>query len=321
MIDTAKAKGGKIVRFASLCGGLPAPEVAGSNPIGYKFSWSPKGVLQAARNSSRYMESGKLVEVAGPDLLASSKPLMMNNAFAFEVLPNRDSTAFATLYGCADTPSFFRGTLRYQGFCSRMLAIARLGLLEPGPVANLKKAAKETSCKQWLAQYLGAKADDKALQSAISSRLGDKVAEGLGFLAWLGLTGDGPLPAAAVVDSPLDVVSLLLRRTETEYAPGERDMVVMQHELVVQPKGNGPCEKHTATLVDYGIPKGDTSMSRTVGITAAICAQLVLDGPSAFGVGIQRPLTKAWYDPVLSNLEAEGISLQEKMELIPNAKL
>jgi hypothetical protein len=119
-----------------------------------------------------------------------------------------------------------------------------------------------------------------------------------------------------VTDSPLDVTSQLLQRSETAYAPGERDMVVMQHELIVQPKEGGPLERHTATLVDYGIPNGDTSMARTVGLTAAICAQLVLDEPAVFGVGIQRPLRKEWYEPVLSKLKAEGISLQDKMEVI-----
>jgi len=315
MIDGVKAKGGRVVSFSSLCGGLPAPEVAGSNPIGYKFSWSPKGVLQAARNPSRYRENGKLVEVAGPDLLASAKPLMLNNAFAFDVLPNRDCTAFADLYTLADAPSFFRGTFRYRGFCSRMLAVARLGLLEPGPVANLK-TAKADSCQHWLAQLLGVEEGEMTMQATLRSRLGDAFEEGAGFLSWLGLTGDGPLPAGATVDSPLDVISLLLRRSETEYAPGERDMVVMQHELIVQPREGGPQERHTATLVEFAVPNGETAMARTVGLTAAICAQLVLDEASTFGVGVQRPLQKEWYNPVLAKLEGEGIAMQDKVEMI-----
>ncbi|CAK9013355.1 unnamed protein product [Durusdinium trenchii] len=57
MIDTARSTGSEILRFASLCGGLPSPEAAGSNPIGYKFSWSPRGVLVASQNSARFKES------------------------------------------------------------------------------------------------------------------------------------------------------------------------------------------------------------------------------------------------------------------------
>ena len=52
LIKGLQARGGKITRFISLCGGLPAPEAA-DNPIGYKFSWSPIGVLRAATNVSQ----------------------------------------------------------------------------------------------------------------------------------------------------------------------------------------------------------------------------------------------------------------------------
>jgi len=55
-------EGGKIVSFMSYCGGLPAPE-ANTNPLGYKFSWAPKGVLKAAGNGAKYMKDGKIIEV------------------------------------------------------------------------------------------------------------------------------------------------------------------------------------------------------------------------------------------------------------------
>jgi saccharopine dehydrogenase (NADP+, L-glutamate forming) len=58
-IDEVHAKGGKILSFVSFCGGLPAPE-ASNNPLGYKFSWSSRGVLLALRNSARYYKDGKV---------------------------------------------------------------------------------------------------------------------------------------------------------------------------------------------------------------------------------------------------------------------
>lgn len=324
MIDAATAGGqGRVLGFSSLCGGLPAPEAAGSSPLGYKFSWSPKGVLLAARNAARFRHEGQLYEVPGDDLLAHSKPMTLNNAFAFDVLPNRDSTAFAKLYGLADAPSFYRGTLRYQGFCQRMLALARLGLLESGPRAELKAAADERLplCK-WLARLLGASpADGKpALREAVRSRLGSDCAQlGLEFVTWLGLLGDEPVPEDIPADSPVDVVAQLLQRQEMAYQPGERDMVVMRHELTVE-RSDGALEKRVATLVEYGEPKGHTAMARTVGLTAAICAQLVLDSPQRFGVGVQRPLRAEWYEPVLRVLEGEGIAMEERTEILREAQ-
>jgi saccharopine dehydrogenase-like NADP-dependent oxidoreductase len=59
MIEEVHSKGGKIISFVSYCGGLPAPE-ASNNPLGYKFSWSSRGVLLALRNSARFWKDGKV---------------------------------------------------------------------------------------------------------------------------------------------------------------------------------------------------------------------------------------------------------------------
>lgn len=59
MIDEVHAAGGKVLSFLSYCGGLPAPEDS-DNPLGYKFSWSSRGVLLALRNSARYWKDGKV---------------------------------------------------------------------------------------------------------------------------------------------------------------------------------------------------------------------------------------------------------------------
>ena len=59
IIDEVKHEGGKILSFSSVCGGLPAPE-ASDNPLGYKFSWSPRGVLAAGLNPSKYLYNGKV---------------------------------------------------------------------------------------------------------------------------------------------------------------------------------------------------------------------------------------------------------------------
>merc|ERR1712146_787570 len=98
---------------------------------------------------------------------------------------------------------------------------------------------------------------------------------------------------------------------ETAYAKEERDMVFMKHDLVLRSKADQALRRQSATLVEYGQPGGDTAMSRTVGITAAICVQLILDSPEGFGTGIQRPLQRKWYEPVLAKLEEEGICMQE----------
>jgi saccharopine dehydrogenase-like NADP-dependent oxidoreductase len=256
-------------------------------------------------------------------LLAHAKPFTLNNAFSFDVLPNRDCTSFAELYGLVDAPSFFRGTLRYKGFCERMLAVSRIGMLEPS-----RPDCKSATClRDWLAQLLGLQpgAPQAEVRAAVQKRLeeGDQEKDGkafavlgLEFVGWLGLLSDAPMPQGASTESPIDVLAKLLQREETAYKPGERDMCVMRHELDVE-RHDGVRERRTATMIEYGEPGGHTAMSRTVGLTAAICAQLVLDGPDRFGVGVQRPLRPEWYNPVLQQLEVEGIQMEESTEELP----
>src|ERR1035437_7178928 len=67
IIDTIHGKGGKVEEFYSLCGALPAPESA-DNPMKYKFSWSPKGVILASRNSAYYLKKGRKIYIEPSDL-------------------------------------------------------------------------------------------------------------------------------------------------------------------------------------------------------------------------------------------------------------
>lgn len=113
IIDGVQSEGKRVESFISWCGGLPAPECA-DNPIGYKFSWSPRGALLATQNASRHLENGVVVEIAGDRLLSSARPVRLHPAFAFEGLPNRDSLKYVGLYGLESATTMFRGTLRYS---------------------------------------------------------------------------------------------------------------------------------------------------------------------------------------------------------------
>jgi alpha-aminoadipic semialdehyde synthase len=63
IIDDATDRGGIITKFVSVCGGLPAPEAA-ENPLKYKFSWSPRGVISASQNAARFRWEDRIVEVS-----------------------------------------------------------------------------------------------------------------------------------------------------------------------------------------------------------------------------------------------------------------
>ena len=99
-----------------------------------------------------------------------------------------------------------------------------------------------------------------------------------------------------------------------QYEPGERDMIILEHTFVAS-YPDGKKEKITSTLVDYGIPGGDSSMARTVGLPPAIGTKLILEGKIQ-ELGVHIPVTPAIYIPILEELKGMGIAFTEKKEWI-----
>ncbi len=97
-----------------------------------------------------------------------------------------------------------------------------------------------------------------------------------------------------------------------QYEEGERDMIILQHEFIASYQ-EGKKEKITSTLIDFGIPGGDTSMARTVGLPAAISTRLILEG-KIDRTGVHIPVMPKIYMPILEELKGLGISFKEKKE-------
>ncbi len=138
MFDEVKEKGGQINSFVSWCGGLPAPEFS-NNPLGYKFSWSPKGVLLAGLNSAKFKRNGLLITTPGTELLANAVDVPIFKGFSFEGLANRDSLSYINTYQLdpIHLETMFRGTLRYKGYSELMNCFAKMGLLDTTPRTDL----------------------------------------------------------------------------------------------------------------------------------------------------------------------------------------
>ena len=88
----------------------------------------------------------------------------------------------------------------------------------------------------------------------------------------------------------------------------ERDMALMYHEFGVE-SGSGRKEKLTSTFMGYGEPGGTTIMAKTVGLTAAVGVELVLE--DQLGSGVLTPMMPSVYKPGLEKLEGEGIIFTE----------
>jgi saccharopine dehydrogenase-like NADP-dependent oxidoreductase len=303
VIDDVKSRGGAVTAFSSYCGGLPAPE-ANTNPWGYKFSWSPRGVLMAGKNAGRFMRDGAVVDIPGPELFAHFETVEVPGGGIFEGYTNRDCLGYIEQYGLGTIPNMFRGTLRYPGWCDTLKAFVALGCLDETPRADLAgKTFKD------LAGMLVPRAAGRTdVAAEVAAHLGiAKDSEPIRRFAWLGLFSDEKLPAAPTV---LDVmVSRMLEKLA--YAPGERDMLVMHHQF--RAEFDDHRESITSTLVDFGIPGGDSSMSRTVSLPAAIATRMILEGKIGM-TGVHAPVVPEIYEPVLGELETMGIVFRERTQ-------
>src|SRR5690606_18604903 len=96
---------------------------------GYKFSWSSRGVLLALRNSAKFYQDGKIVEIDGPELMKAAQPYFIYPGYAFIAYPNRDSTPYKERYNIPEAETIIRGTLRYQGFAQFIKVLVDIGFL------------------------------------------------------------------------------------------------------------------------------------------------------------------------------------------------
>lgn len=303
IIHEVKEKGGKITSFTSYCGGLPAPE-ANTNPFGYKFSWSPVGVLLAGKNSAQYYRDGERVFIPSKELFENYSIVTIEGLGEFEGYPNRDSMPYIELYGIQSTNTMLRGTLRNKGWCETMKKIADLGLLD-----QEEKDWSGLTCREFLSKLLNAPEEGdikKALAKALDIAEDSPV---VGRMEWLGLLDDAPLPVSE--GSALDVLAAKMLE-KLQYGEGERDMIVLQHTFEASyPEGKK--EKIISTLIDFGIPHGDSSMARTVGLPAAIGTKLIMEGKIR-KQGVHIPVHPEIYIPILEELKTLGIAFKEKRE-------
>jgi len=291
-----------VVGYHSVCGGLPAPQFA-DNPLGYKFSWNPRGVLTAGTHDARFRRDGEIVEIAGTNLFKDVPQIQVDPCFLFEVVPNRNSMPYAKSYGLQDAPNMFRGTLRYRGFSDISHSFKLVGLLNGDKQDYLAEDAAELSWRSVMKKILSASDDNlntKLLERVCSDGYlkpgSEKVDAVLRAYKWLGMLDDTVLvkKKGTLVDS-----FCALLQKKLAYQHHEIDMVVLQHTFTIE-WSDKSVEKRVARLLVFG-DNEISAMSKTVGVPVGITVMLLLDG-TIKRKGVLAPMSADVYEPILTQL-------------------
>jgi len=307
VIHNVEGNGGKIISFRSTTGALPSYE-SNNNPFGYKFSWSPRGVLLASRNAAKWLEDGNEISIPGEGLFENYILQDVPGVGTFENYPNRNSIPYKEIYGLKDAKTVYRGTYRIPGWCETMRKIVALGWLNDKPIQGFKGK----TYADFTRFLVGAKEKDNLIKSTAKFLGLETYSTVIKRLEWLGLFSDKELPKDK--DNPLDYLNVLTLG-KMLLQKNEKDMIIMHHEFVV----DYPSKKEyiTSTLVNLGITDGDSAVSRTVALPAAIAVKMILKKQTNI-TGVHIPVLPEIYNPILNELGEMGIKFKEKTENLNN---
>lgn len=298
IIDKVKSEGGKILEFYSLCGALAAPEEI-DNPFGYKFTWSPAGVIMAGNNSAKYLKDGEIVQIPTEDLFKNPLHIDFPEVGAMEVYPNRDSMAYIDIYNIPDVQTMYRGTFRYPHWCEIMDVMKKLGL-----ISTEKQNFEGKTLKEVVAEKLDVYPAN--VKEKVAGRLKIELSSpAVIALDWLGYFSNDRINISE--GTTFDITAGLMLK-KMMLPEGARDMVIMLHSFVIE-KANGQKEVVKSRLLDYATAE-DTSIARTVALPAAIAVKMILKSEIT-ETGVHIPIIKNIYEPVLNELEMMGIAMTE----------
>ncbi len=302
MINDIKDSQGEIVSFKSFTGGLISKE-NDDNPWHYKITWNPRNVVLAGRQTARYRQDGLIKYLPYQQLFQNAGIVRINDHGQFEMYPNRDSLTYDTVYGLQNIPTIIRGTLRHPGFCEGWAAMVRLGLTDNDLM--IEKGAF-TNYRELLHAFLPG--GEENIDQKIKTRIGNCSNQVIEQITWLFDTTPVPVKDASMATLLEDLIV-----EKWSLKAEDKDMVVMHHE--VEYRQDQINWRRSASMIKHGSDRLKTAMTDLVGLPLGICTKLLLNGELQVR-GVQLPLLREIYQPVLKELSELGILFRDKKEII-----
>ena len=289
-------KGGTVNSFKSYTGGLMSPETD-NNPWRYKFTWNPRNVVLAGKETAQFIRNGRYKYIPYHRLFTRLDPVNVEGYGEFESYPNRDSLKYRELYNLQNVDTMIRGTLRRPGFSEAWNIFVQLGLTDD---SYLLEGLRNLTYRDFINTFLYFH-PTKSVEDKLCEYLNlDPKGEIISKLKWLGIFEQTKINMDSA--SPAAVLQNLLELKWT-LNPEDRDMIVMQHQVKYTIEDQ--IKEHRTSMVVTGDSPQETAMSKTVGWPLAIVTKLILNR-TIEDCGVKVPVTPKYYRPVISELETLG---------------
>ena len=300
MIHKIKKQGGKIHSFKSHCGGLVAPE-SDDNPWHYKITWNPANVVMAGSSGAIYRDEGKIIEVPYSEIFNKDKnEVDVPGLFPLAWYANRDSLSYIETYKLQEINTFIRTTLRYPSFCRGWNKIIKMDLTNKNDHEEIKECLT-------FADWFKLKVEKFTIRNKNSfverDFFNQEFSEQIDFI---NLRSSEKIPVEA---SNSALIMQYLLETNLVMRAHDKDMIVMLHEIEYSIGDEN--KRIKSCLVVKGEDQLHTSMAKTVGLPLGIAAKLILENKIELK-GLHIPVIPEIYEPVLKELELNGIKFNEE---------
>jgi saccharopine dehydrogenase-like NADP-dependent oxidoreductase len=304
VIDSIKDSGGKMLLFESFCGGIVAPE-SDNNLWNYKFTWNPRNVVLAGQGgAAMFIQEGTYKYIPYSKLFRRSEFITVNGSGKFEAIANRDSLKYRTVYGLEGIPTMFRGTIRKVGFSRAWNTFVQLGMTDDSYTIE---ESENMSYRDFVNLFLAYSPSDSVelkLRSYLQIDQDDVMWAKLVELDIFNPDKKIGLKNA----TPAQMLQSILEKSWT-LAEDDKDMIVMQHLFGYELDGKK--YQIESSFVVLGENQTYTAMSKTVGLPVGIAAIKILKGEIKTP-GVQIPISREVYKPILKELEEHGIVFSER---------
>jgi len=303
VIDRIRESGAKMLLFESFTGGLVAPE-SDSNLWNYKFTWNPRNaVLSGQGGAAKFIQEGTYKYIPYHKLFRRTEFLNIAGSGKFEAYANRDSLKYIKEYGLDDILTMYRGTIRRIGFSRAWNLFVQLGMTDD---SYIMEGSEDMSYRNFTNSFLAYNPNDSVelkLRSYLKIEQDDIMWEKLVELDIFNAEKKVGLKDA----TPAQILQKILM--DSWYLQeDDKDMIVMQHKFGYEYMGER--RQIESSMVIIGEDQTYTAMAKTVGLPVAIAALLILN-KKITTPGVQIPISKEVYEPILKELEDHGIKFNE----------